>query len=154
MSYADAPQAYFLPETSGVSMAAQELDRISANAYLSVRLGPPGRDQGLTDLYSVANEAGMLSTYEGIQTVDRAVKFLASIPSSAAVPIVSLDPDGEVAFDWEHEDDIFSVSLGASGRLTYAGDIEGAKTKGSGFFGSTVPEPVLASIGAFPLNRA
>lgn len=154
MSYVDCPPTYYLPQIHGASRTAQQVDRMSANAFLNVRLGPPGRDQGLTDLYAVANEAGMLRTFEGMRTVERAVNFLANIPSSAAVPIISLDPDGEVAFDWEHEGDMFSVSLGASGRLTYAGEIDAVRTKGSAFFGATLPEAVIAAIGAFPLHRA
>ena len=75
MSFADCPPAYYLPQSSGASEAAQALDRISAKAYLHVRLAPPGRDQGLTDLYSVANEAGLLNTYDGIRTIERAVKL-------------------------------------------------------------------------------
>lgn len=142
-------QSSMLSETSGASTTAQDVARQSAHALLRVRLGRPEQERLLNELRSTANEHGLLRTFEGLLTFNRSVGFLASLPPEVAQPDVSVDPDGEVSFDWAAGDDLFSISLGPSGRLTYAADIDGDTRSGVSFFGGSVPEDVLAVIGRF-----
>ena len=54
-------------------------------------------------------------------TLVRASKLLDTIPSGFPVPEISLDPDGEVAFDWVRSDrTMVSVSVGPKDDPSYA----------------------------------
>lgn len=47
------------------------------------------------------------------------------------IPQVTIDPDGEVAFEWRRSRHrLFSVSIGARGKLTYAGLFDGSSVHG------------------------
>jgi hypothetical protein len=47
------------------------------------------------------------------------------------IPHVTIDPDGEVAFEWRRSRHrLFSVSVGARGELTYAGLFDGSSVHG------------------------
>ena len=47
------------------------------------------------------------------------------------IPQVTIDPDGEVAFEWRHNRHrVFSVSVGPRGELTYAGLFDGSNVHG------------------------
>ncbi|CAE6814069.1 hypothetical protein R69746_05752 [Paraburkholderia aspalathi] len=73
-----------------------------------------------SELLALAAENDRLSKV----TLAKAVQFAIALPSDIAQPEVSVDPDGEVAFDWADNVNILSVSVGAAGRITYAGKLE------------------------------
>lgn len=149
----EARQAFYLPQSSGVSDAAREVDMMSTNAFLNTKLRPNDRQQVLDELNAVANEYGLLKTYDGLQAYERALKFIACLPTGIAAPFISRDPDGEIAFDWEAEDDMLSVSVSLSGRLSYAVDVDGKRHAGVAFVGMTLPEDFSAAVNAFPVTR-
>lgn len=64
-------------------------------------------------------------------TLVKALEFAAMLPSDMELPEVSIDPDGELAFDWFKEEDLLSVSVGRTGRLTYAARLEGLPISGT-----------------------
>ena len=63
------------------------------------------------------------------------------------MPDVSVDPDGEVAVSWNVDSNwIFSVSIGPTGRLSYAGLFGTGKAYGTEWFLNEIPEAVLDNI--------
>ncbi len=149
----DARQAFYLPQSSGVSDAAREVDKMSTYAFLNTKLLPNDRQQVMDELNAVANEYGLLKTYDGLQAYDRALKFIASLPTGIAAPFISRDSDGEIAFDWELDDDMLSVSVNLSGRLSYAVDVHGERHAGVTFVGRVLPDDLTAAVNAFPSTR-
>lgn len=58
-------------------------------------------------------------------------EFLSLLPSTAPMPEVSVDRDGEISFEWDYGPrQVFSVSVGRDGTLTYAGLFGYSKTHG------------------------
>jgi len=96
---------------------------------------------------SIANWDGY-----GAKAVDplayrEAERFLAALPTTTPVPDVSVDPDGEVSISWNTEADwVFSVSIGGTGRLTYAGLFGTGKAHGTEWFITHIPAAVLGGI--------
>lgn len=83
--------------------------------------------EAINDLRSAAAEAssddwdGYGSRAVSLRSVRQALRFLKHIPSGLPAPHVSIDPDGEVSFEWRpapHR--AFSISIGENGSLTYA----------------------------------
>jgi hypothetical protein len=150
MKYVSGFSPPFLPETTGASYAAFDVDRQSLEAVIMARLGAAGAgSRSLHELQTVANEHGLLSQYEGLHTFNRAVALLASLPSECPRPEISVDPDNEIAFDWAKGADLFSISIGPSGRLSFASDINGATGSGVAFFTGALPPEVRSAIDAF-----
>lgn len=77
----------------------------------------------------------------------QAERFLAALPTTTPVPNVSVDRDGEVSVSWNIEPDwVFSVSIGATGRLSYAGLFGTSKAHGTEWFITEIPQAVLGCI--------
>jgi len=71
--------------------------------------------------------------------------FLEALPTTAPIPDVVPEPDGEVAFEWDRGPwCVFSVSVGSDGTLSYAG-LYGRRTKAHGteLFVDAVPKAVM-----------
>ncbi len=74
----------------------------------------------------------------------QAERFLSALPTTTPVPDVSVDPDGEVSVSWNLDSDwVFSVSIGPTGRLSYAGLFGTSKAYGTEWFLNEIPEAVL-----------
>ncbi len=101
------------------------------------------------ELLALANAHGMMQASNGLATYERAMTFLASLPVELVSPELSMDPDGEIAFDWMAGDDVLSVSLNATGQISYAAEIDGEFSSGPAFFGGTLPEEILAMLRHF-----
>lgn len=75
-------------------------------------------------------------------------EFLKKYPRNWAMPEVTVDPDGEVSFEWYRKPDLlFSVSVGATGKLSFAGifgDDNGIHDTAK--FEDSIPETVLQNI--------
>jgi len=75
---------------------------------------------------------------------EQAEAFLQALPTTAPVPEVVPEPDGEIAFEWDRGPwRVFSVSVGPSGTLSYAG-LYGRKAKvhGTELFMDRLPKPI------------
>jgi hypothetical protein len=81
-------------------------------------------------------------------TVRAALQFAALLPRSLPLPEVAPDPDGEISFDWIGQADrMFSVSIGASGSMAYAGRFgERSKTHGIEQLSDSLPQEILFGI--------
>jgi hypothetical protein len=73
--------------------------------------------------------------------------FLSALPITTPDPDVAADPDGEVSFTWYRDPRrVFSVSIGGSGRVSYAGLFGSSTVHGTEFFDDALPEPVEANL--------
>lgn len=71
-------------------------------------------------------------------------RFLDSLPKWLSVPEISVDPDGEISFDWYSEpNNVFSVSVSETGKLSYAGTFGLSKVHGIEYFGDEIPQSIL-----------
>jgi hypothetical protein len=76
-----------------------------------------------------------------------AKRFLEALPASLQHPEVSLDPDGEVVFEWMRGPRrVFSISFGAGGKLTYAGLFGPSTTHGVEYINHGLPRELVAKI--------
>ncbi len=138
------------PQTYPASPEAREVDRQSVQAIAKMKLGSPGSSQPWDELNTVANSHGMLATQNGLATYERAMKFLLALPPAVKPPELSVDPDGEIAFDWDAGDNMLSISLNASGGISYAAHIDGRRLSGPAFFGGGgLPQEIVDVIAQF-----
>lgn len=114
----------------GLSEEAQTVRQLLDEAsgfYGSLLLGEPRRLalEELDAVYAAASEDnwdGIGSAAVEENTYVYARQFLASLPSTAPMPEVLVDRDGEFSFDWDYGPRrVFSVSVGRDGTLNYAG---------------------------------
>jgi hypothetical protein len=74
------------------------------------------------DILGLWDEASIAQDLHVRKTASAAIWFALQLPPSLPVPEVSLDPDGEVSFDWTGtEGERFSVSVNEANRLAFAG---------------------------------
>jgi hypothetical protein len=74
-------------------------------------------------------------------------RFVKYLPSFLPNPEVTIEPDGEIAFEWFNDKRrIFSVSIGGNGELTYAGLFGYNKAHGTEFLGDELPKIILENI--------
>jgi hypothetical protein len=74
-------------------------------------------------------------------------RFLEILPSTTLDPQFAIDPDGEVSISWRgRAEQVFSVSVGPNGRLSYAGIVGPVNVYGTEFFLEEVPPTIQAAI--------
>jgi hypothetical protein len=82
-----------------------------------------------------------------VAAYDYAVALLASLPAMIPTPDISVDPDGEIAFDWFWESRLtFSISISADGRLSYAGLFGPNRTHGAEQFSGALPGTISGGL--------
>lgn len=76
-----------------------------------------------------------------------ALRFLSMLPATARLPDISVDPDGEIAFEWyvapRH---VLTVSVNGTGALSYAGLFGRNKASGVEQVGCALPDVVASSL--------
>lgn len=76
-----------------------------------------------------------------------AQKFINSYPMSFPLPEVTIDPDGEFAFEWYRDNEhYFSISFSAESYLIYAGIFGINKANGKEYFEDEIPKVILENI--------
>lgn len=76
-----------------------------------------------------------------------AEQFINMLPTGIPVPEVSVEPDGEIAFEWHRgRSGVLSVSVGDRGRLTYGGLFGRSKTHGVEYLEDELPETIAAHL--------
>ena len=79
-------------------------------------------------------------------TYGYAQQFLQFIPNNMALPDIVADPDGEILFEWDYGPrQVFSVSIGRDGMLSYAGLFDRNKVHGRVPFVGALPSDILNS---------
>jgi hypothetical protein len=74
-------------------------------------------------------------------------EFFNTIPTTIPAPEVSLDPDGEISFEWyKDRNNIFSVSIGGDKMLTYAGVFGANKARGAEYFSGLIPQAIMENL--------
>lgn len=109
--------------------------------------------QALLELQEIAEEA-QFHDWDGyggqpvqVTCYYHAQYFLRTAAISLPLPEMSAEPDGEISFDWSNNnDDIFSVSVGPTGKLNYAGVIGAARVHGSVPFSDIIPDVIVFHI--------
>jgi hypothetical protein len=76
-----------------------------------------------------------------------ATRFLRTLPTTAPIPEVSADPDGEVAFDWGFgERKALTVSIGPTGRCTFAWMNGQSTYRGTDWMDDEIPASVVFAL--------
>jgi hypothetical protein len=77
-----------------------------------------------------------------------AKRFLNALPSSVPLPEVSADTDGEVALDWVfRERKALTVSVGSTGRCTFASMLGQSTIRGTGWIDDEIPASIVFALG-------
>lgn len=120
--------------------------------YETVSLGD-AQQQALDKLYSLFAECskpnwdGYGALAVAFETYVLAKQFIESVPTILPAPDVSVEPDGEVSFEWyESPRRVFAVSVGSNNNLTYAGLFAANKAHGVETFHDVIPPVILQYI--------
>jgi len=93
-------------------------------------------------------ELEALADTSELETIGAAVQFAYCLPRFAPLPEVSVDPDGEISFDWlSAAGEMFSVSVNKENRLAYAGWFgEKSRVYGIEHLGDNCPKEIIRGI--------
>ena len=76
-----------------------------------------------------------------------ALSYLRALPSTVPLPEAAVDPDGEIEFEWYRGPRwLFTVSVGRTGALSYAGLFGRNKTHGVEQLVEGLPEAVVQNL--------
>jgi hypothetical protein len=83
-----------------------------------------------------------------MDTARAAIEFAYTLPRSLPAPEVAPEPDGEISFDWlGPTGKMFSVSVGKTGRVAYAGRFgERSNIHGTEQISETCPQEIIRGI--------
>ncbi len=147
---------FVIPDNVGMSDDAEHLteqfEAIHKHMRKTVTVGEPLRNVylALQETY----EEGLAENWDAYgakaispRVYSQAVKFLALLPPVVPMPDISLDPDGEIAFDWLREPRRgFSISVGEKGELSYAGIFGRNRTHGTEIFQNDIPKIIMENL--------
>jgi hypothetical protein len=114
----------------------------------SVAVGEPKRagQEALAEAYTAAQAEdwdGAGSKRVEPNTYVYADMFLRLLPSSASLPEITADRDGEILFEWDGgRRQVFSVSVGRDGTLTFAGLFGHTKIHGTEYLRENLPSVI------------
>ena len=152
----DYSGALFSPGSSGIGDVARRLSEwlaeIRNGLDATVSLGNV-RQAASRRLYEIREECGR-SDWDGygaravsFRTYEKAKQFIGALPWGVAVPEISADPDGEISFEWySAPSKVFSVSIGPTNELSYAGLFGASRTHGTEIFHDEIPQIVFSHI--------
>jgi len=152
-----APPAVYAPlSQAGVSQAAvclqKDWEAVFKTVISSVSMGTQYQQIQLA-LSDIAGEAAN-NNWDGYgaRAVDRGALAFAKriaqfLPIAVSPPEISVDPDGEVAFDWRADPrSSISISIGPLGTLRYASVNRGSESYGLEPWRDGLPESVARII--------
>jgi hypothetical protein len=125
--------------------------QIQAKLNDSFSLG--GQEASLEELRGVLRDCG-LSDWDGyeaesvsLESYERAKRVILSLPFDVSQPEISADPNGEISLEWYRSPSrVFSVSVGSSNELNYAGLFGASRAYGTEVFHDEIPPVVLSHI--------
>jgi hypothetical protein len=140
----------------GVSIEAKEIrkriENVLEELLKSQSLGESYKD-ALSALYEIADQAAVPNWdgYGAVQAnslaMQQAFRLLRILPSTFRNPELSVDPDGEISFEWYLEPRrVFSISIGPHGELSYAGLFGRSDAHGTEYFGDELPKPIVDNL--------
>jgi hypothetical protein len=156
LSLSTATNSLDLYTSFGLSAEAKKITsmfyKLDSKTLESVSLGysKAGALEQLYDAFCQACQPG----WDGYGAVPasfdsyvQAERFINALPANVPAPEVAMDPDGEVSFEWYHGPRrVFSISIGSSDELTYAGIYGSSKARGVETFNFEVPRVVLDNL--------
>jgi hypothetical protein len=110
------------------------------------------------DLRNLALEFALRGVEEGSDPIDpltleHTLRFVDALPMGFAEPDPGLDPDGEITLSWiGSKGHRLSLSIGPTGRVSYAYRIGPRRLNGTEWLGDSIPDELLEAIGTFPIN--
>jgi hypothetical protein len=140
----------------GVSKEAKEirnrLEDVHKEILKSLSLGESYKDS-LSALCEIAGQADV-SNWDGYGAeqanslaIQQAFRLLRTLPATFRSPELSVDPDGEISFEWYMEPRrVFSISIGPHGELSYAGLFGRSDAHGTEYFGDELPKPIVDNL--------
>lgn len=138
------------PVSIGISRSPASSEAQCVEHSASRALQQIAAPQGFDDLATL--NADLLEKGAALNeaTLRIAERFLLALPGSLPAPELSVDPDGEVVFDWFGPNNkSFSISLNFRGRVTYAGRTSAQRTPyGTDYFDDMVSEDLVRDIRA------
>lgn len=134
------------------SIVAESIEKVCQHLWEALTLRYVAESASL-ELEEVARAAAV-ANWDGYgaravdpRAVQEAERFLNALPTTTPIPEVSVDPDGEVSISWNLDSNwVFSVSIGPTGRLRYAGLFGTSKAHGTEWFFDEIPEAILDNI--------
>jgi hypothetical protein len=106
-----------------------------------------------SDIEQMLNDSTQEMCAEGsipidVDTARAAIEFAYTLPKSLPAPEVAPEPDGEISFDWVGPaGKVFSVSVGRTGRVAYAGRFgEKSKIHGIEQLSESCPQEIIRGI--------
>lgn len=138
----------------------RRLNNDAAESASSMAFGEPKRaaQEALYEAYLSAyidNWDGEGAAKVELSTYAYASQFLQLLPSSVPLPEITADIDGELLFEWDQgRRQIFTVSIGRDGTLTYAGLFGHTKTHGTEHFRETLPAIIAKNLGRLSSSPA
>lgn len=130
--------------TPGATEQANLVNKTSAEVFYLVK-GLAKTTAVTNELMELAKEYARLSEV----TVSTAMNFAVALPTDVVQPEVSVDPDGEVAFDWIDDENMLSISIGPEGGITYAGKFREESVSGTAHFRQSIPSPLGEALNNF-----
>jgi len=74
-------------------------------------------------------------------------RFLEMLSPGFPLPEVNADPDGEISFEWyDAPRRVFSISIGSSSRVSYAGDFGRRSVHGTEYLGDELPTAIVTNL--------
>ena len=136
---------------TGSSDAAKLVDRLLEEGIF--HYAEPRIHFLASDIEQMLNDSIQEVPQEGAIPIDMdtaraAIEFAYTLPRSLPAPEIAPEPDGEISFDWLGPDGkMFSVSVGRTGRVAYAGRFgEKSKVHGIEQLSESCPQEIVRGI--------
>jgi len=147
-----SPFFFFL--NTGVSETAEELrdllELTSRDCSISVTNDDSEIFQNLASLMescSSDNWDGYDAKAIDFDSYAEATRFAQTFPKTIPLPDVTVEPDGEIAFEWYRQPRrVFSISIGSRNVITFAGLFGLNKVNGEEYFGDEIPKTILDNL--------
>ena len=148
---------FFTPHTDrGLGLVAKSLtsriEELRDGMTATETLGKSYRET-LNALYEVYQECSS-ENWDGYRAqavsesdFKNAIRFLDTLPTVMPRPEISVDPDGEFAFEWYRSpESILTVSIGHFGRLSFAARIGRKRAHGTDYFADELPAVISENL--------
>ena len=95
-------------------------------------------------IYSIQGDDAKAIDFD---SYSEATRFAQTFPKTIPLPDVTVEPDGEIAFEWYRQPRrVFSISIGSRNVITFAGLFGLNKVNGEEYFGDEIPKTILDNL--------
>ena len=153
MEFADPPHRLSVENMGGTTDEALwfDVDSESVAALHDVETPSAALSRWIRDLDEICEEATTDREREDALPVQQgarrySIALVAELAEGTRFPEVSVDPDGEISLGWHVGDDVFSVSISGTGRLSYAGLLGTSDCHGTEWMVAQVPVEITRQL--------